>query len=147
MVSSTLLSQLEQALGTSGILINSQNNGFARYVNGSWESSLPGLVAGQMYRIQTSAPCQFTLSGVPATGVEVTIVPGYNWFGYTGAEPLRLADLDISPAPASGDKINSQEEGFAVFNGTMWSGTLTSLQPGKGYVYISVDSQSKTLTF
>lgn len=146
-VSSTLLSQLEQALGMSGILINSQNNGFARYANGSWESSLPGLVAGQMYRIQTSAPCQFTLSGVPATGVEVSIVSGYNWFGYTGAEPLRLADLDISPAPASGDKINSQEEGFAVFNGTMWSGTLTSLQPGKGYVYISVDSQSKTLTF
>ena len=146
-VSSTLLSQLEEALGMSGILINSQNNGFARYVNGSWESSLPGLVVGQMYRIQTSAPCQFTLSGVPATGVEVTIVPGYNWFGYTGAEPLRLADLDISPAPASGDKINSQEEGFAVFNGTMWSGTLTSLQPGKGYVYISVASLNKTMSF
>ena len=146
-VSSTLLSQLEQALGTSGILVNSQSDGFARYANGNWESSLTGLVAGQMYRIQTSAPCQFTLSGAPATDVTVTIVPGYNWFGYTGTESLRLADLDISPAPTPGDKINSQEEGFAVYNGTMWSGTLTSLQPGKGYVYISTATVDKTITF
>ena len=96
-----------------------------------------------MYRIQTSASCQFTLSGLPATGVAVTITQGCNWFGFTGTEPLSLTALGINPA--TGDKVVSQDGGFAIYNGSTWVGTLTSLQPGKGYVYISVATQSKTL--
>ncbi|MDO5315545.1 MAG: hypothetical protein Q4F82_05505 [bacterium] len=103
------------------------------------------LVLGQMYRIQASASCQFTLSGVPATGVEVTITQGCNWFGYPGTESLSLDDLNISPT--TGDKVVSQDGGFAVYNGTTWKGTLTSLQPGKGYVYVSVASLNKTMSF
>ena len=103
------------------------------------------LVLGQMYRIQASASCQFTLSGVPGTRVDVTITHGCNWFGYPGTESLSLGDLDISPT--TGDKVVSQDAGFAIYNGNAWVGTLTSLQPGKGYVYISVATQSKTLTF
>ncbi len=82
---------------------------------------------------------------MPAADVEVTIAQGCNWFGYPGTEPLSLDDLNISPT--TGDKVVSQDGGFAVYNGTAWEGTLTSLLSGKGYVYISVDSQSKTITF
>ena len=103
------------------------------------------LVLGQMYRIQASASCQFTLSGAPATDVEVNIAHGCNWFGYPGTESLSLDDLNISPT--TGDKVVSQDGGFAVYNGTAWKGTLTSLQPGKGYVYVSVASLNKTMSF
>lgn len=129
----TTLEALQTALGDTLMQIKSQGG------------TPTELVLGQMYRIQTSAPCQFTLSGVPATGVEVTITQGCNWFGFTGTEPLSLAALGISPA--TGDKVVSQDGGFAIYNGSTWVGTLTSLQPGKGYVYISVATQSKTLTF
>ena len=98
-----------------------------------------------MYRIQASASCQFTLSGAPATDVEVNIAHGCNWFGYPGTESLSLDDLNISPT--TGDKVVSQDGGFAVYNGTAWKGTLTSLQPGKGYVYVSAASLNKTMSF
>ena len=103
------------------------------------------LVAGQMYKIQTTTACIFMLSGTPFTNASVAITNDINWFGCIGTESLLLANLNISPAP--GDKIISQDGGFAIYNGSTWSGTLTSLQPGKGYVYISVATQSMTLTF
>ena len=129
----TTLEALQTALGDTLMQIKSQGG------------TPTELVLGQMYRIQTSAPCQFTLSGLPATGVEVTITQGCNWFGFTGTEPLSLAALGITPA--TGDKVVAQDGGFAIYNGNAWVGTLTSLQPGRGYVYISVATQSKTLTF
>ena len=129
----TTLEALQTALGDTLMQIKSQGG------------TPTELVLGQMYRIQTSAPCQFTLSGLPATGVEVTITQGCNWFGFTGTEPLSLTALGLSPA--TGDKVVSQDAGFAIYNGNAWVGTLTSLQPGRGYVYISVATQSKTLTF
>lgn len=129
----TTLEALQTALGDTLMQIKSQGG------------TPTELVLGQMYRIQTSAPCQFTLSGLPATGVEVTITQGCNWFGFTGTEPLSLTALGINPA--TGDKVVSQDGGFAIYNGSTWVGTLTSLQPGKGYVYISVATQSKTLIF
>ena len=129
----TTLEALQTALGDTLMQIKSQGG------------TPTELVLGQMYRIQTSAPCQFTLSGLPATGVEVTITQGCNWFGFTGTEPLSLTALGINPA--TGDKVVSQDAGFAIYNGNAWVGTLTSLQPGRGYVYISVATQSKTLTF
>lgn len=129
----TTLEALQTALGDTLMQIKSQGG------------TPTELVLGQMYRIQTSAPCQFTLSGLPATGVEVTITQGCNWFGFTDTEPLSLTALGLSPA--TGDKVVSQDGGFAIYSGSTWVGTLTSLQPGKGYVYISVATQSKTLTF
>ena len=129
----TTLEALQAALGDTLMQIKSQGG------------TPTELVLGQMYRIQTSAPCQFTLSGLPATGVEVTITQGCNWFGFTGTEPLSLTALGINPA--TGDKVVSQDAGFAIYNGNAWVGTLTSLQPGKGYVYVSVASLNKTMSF
>lgn len=103
------------------------------------------LVLGQMYKIQANAACEFTLSGAPATNVTITIEPGCNWFGYTDTEQLPLDDLNITPA--TGDKIVSQNSGFAVFNGTSWQGTLSVLLPGCGYVYVSAATENNTLTF
>jgi uncharacterized repeat protein (TIGR02543 family) len=130
----TSVEELQTALGDNLQSIQSQNG-----------TPTGSLVAGQMYKIQTTTACTFTLSGTPFTNVSVTITNGINWFGCIGTEPQSFAALGISPAP--GDKIISQDGGFAIYNGSNWSGTLTTLQPGRGYVYISADNQSKTITF
>ena len=130
----TSVEELQTALGDNLQSIQSQNG-----------TPTGSLVAGQMYKIQTTTACAFTLSGTPFTNASVTITNGINWFGCIGTESLLLINLNISPA--TGDKIISQDGGFAVYNGTAWKGTLTSLQPGKGYVYISADNQSKTIIF
>ena len=101
-------------------------------------------VPGAMYRILVNADCEFTLTGTPATSVEIEIGHGANWFGFIGAEMLvtdALADFE----PEVGDKVVSQDQGFAIFDGSTWVGTLTTLVPGKGYVYVSQASETKTL--
>lgn len=142
------LAKLETALGGNGIIINSQNNGFARYENEQWTGSLENIVPGQMYRIQTSAPCQFSFGSdsVP-NSVTITIVPGFTWFGYTGAHITSISKAFGSGfTPTTGDKINSQDEGFAIYEGGTWTGSLKTLKPGHGYVYMS-NGTEQTITF
>lgn len=142
----TTLAQLEAALGGNGILINSQDDGFARYENGSWSGTLQGFVPGQMYRIETQTAGTITLTGetVPCDGF--TFMPGYNWFGYTGAQAADIATALNGITPANGDQIIG-ENGTATYTGGTWTGNLTELVPGHGYVYFSNASTTKTLSF
>lgn len=104
------------------------------------------VVPGEMYRILTNAECVFSLTGETPTMVEVNIAPGYNWFGYSHSESVSISELfDAGFNPTTGDKIVSQNDGFAIFNGTTWEGTLSTLQPGEGYVYVSQATETKTL--
>lgn len=135
---------LETALGTNGIVVNSQDAGYLRYENGAWVGTLTAIVPGQMYKIQTGEACIISQSGsyVP---VSYTFYPGYNWFGYQGTQPLAIEDINITPT--EGDKINSQNEGYAIFENGLWNGTLELLQPGHGYVYMSNATVPQTLSF
>ena len=129
------LEQLEVALGSNAVLINSQNAGFARYENNAWSGTLTEIAPGQMYKIETTAPVSLTLSGDPVTGVSLTILTGYNWFGYTGTQAADIATALGSFTPANGDTITDKDGNTATYNNG-WSGELTMLQPGHGYVYL-----------
>ncbi len=140
------LGQLEVALGGNAVLINTQDAGFARYDNNAWEGTLTAIVPGQMYKIETTAPVSLTLSGAPATGVSVTILPGYNWFGYTGAQAADIATALVGFTPTNGDTITAQDGTTVTYTNGSWSGAFT-LTPGHGYVYYSKATQSSTLSF
>ena len=151
-VADDLLSQLEAALGGNGILINSQGNGFARYEvvddQGSWSGTLTGVEPGQMYKAKATAAGTITLEGEAVQNNGVTILPGYNWFGYTGTTTTTIATaLGSNFTPANNDTITDEDGHTATYNGTAWEGNLTNLVPGKGYVYHSHDATTKTITF
>jgi hypothetical protein len=131
------LEQLEEALGGNAVLINTQGDGFARYENGQWSGTLTEIAAGQMYKIEATTPVSLTMSGTPATGVSLTILTGYNWFGYTGGQATDIATAlgSLGITPASGDTITDKNGATATYNGSSWSGSITTLQPGHGYVY------------
>lgn len=131
------LVQLEDALGGNAVLINTQGDGFARYENGQWSGTLTEIAAGQMYKIEATSSVSLTMSGTPATGVSLTILPGYNWFGYTGAQATDIVTAlgSLGITPASGDTITDKNGNTSTYNGISWSGNLTTLQPGHGYVY------------
>lgn len=101
---------------------------------------------GKMLKIQTSVACALSLRGMPITAASITVNPGATWFGYIGVEAPITQALNGFP-PSVDDKIISQDGGFAVYNGTEWEGTLTTLEPGKGYVYVSTAAWSKTIVF
>ena len=60
-----------------------------------------------------------------------------------------MTDVFEDFGPAAGDKVISQDGGFAIYTVVdgvgSWQGTLTTLVPGKGYVYVSQASETKTL--
>ena len=131
------LEQLEAALGNNAVLINSQDAGFARYEGGQWSGTLTEINPGQMYKIEATTPVSLIMSGTPATGVSLTILTGYNWFGYAGAQAADIATAlgSLGITPASGDTITDKDGNTASYNGSSWNGSLTTLQPGHGYVY------------
>ena len=140
----TTLDELEAAIGSNGILINSQDGGFVRCENDQWSGTLQDFVPGQMYRIATQEADTFTLTGMPVTTAGISILQGYNWFGYMGMQPADIATALGGFTPALNDQIIGQE-GTATYNGSEWTGGLTTLVPGKGYVYHSTASERKTL--
>ena len=140
------LEQLEAALGGNAVLINTQDAGFARYENGQWSGTLMEIAAGQMYKIETTASVSLTLSGEPATGVSLTLLPGYNWFGYTGTQAKDIATALVGFTPTNGDTITAQDGTTITYSNGRWNGAFT-LTPGHGYVYNSKATQSSTLSF
>jgi len=132
------LEQLEAALGTSGLLINSQDGGFAEYANGSWSGTLISIEPGKMYKIETSAACSLTLTGAPVGNVSPNILPGHNWIGYTGTQAADIATAlgSLGITPASGDTITDKDGNVSTYDGTTWTDGVVTLQPGHGYVYL-----------
>ena len=132
----TAVSDLQNVLGsTTTIMLQ----------NGTATGHLEG---GKMYRIHLpDALGNPSLTGIVAdlSSIEVPIGYGVNWFGCSGTTSISLADLIITPA--IGDKIISQNDGFAIYGPDGWSGTLTALQPQHGYVYVSTAQETKTLKF
>ena len=103
------------------------------------------IIPGQMYKIQTTEPCTLSLSGIPITSATLSIGPGCNWFGYISAQPSMINNICISPSPDEGDKIISQNDGFAIYEDYSWEGSLENLMPGYGYEYISNSIDNKTM--
>ena len=122
--------------------LNSMLNGCLTQIMAKDEENVNGeLNPGQMYKLYSTA----VVNGVAVTGVPVsssiTIGTGSNWIGYTGETTTDIAAalttlLGTSFTSNEGDKIISQDGGFAIYNGTTWEGTLTQLTQGQGYVYV-----------
>ena len=143
----TTLTDLEIALGANAILINSQDGGFVRYENGTWSGTLQGFVPGQMYKINVQTAVTLTLTGTPVTASTISILPGYNWFGYTGEAGLSIDKaLGEEFKPKVDDQIIGQD-GTTQFGSNGWNGNLESLVPGKGYIYHSTATRTKPITF
>ena len=141
------LQQLEQALGSSGIIIMSQESGYATNEDEEWSGTLQSLVPGQVYNIQVSSDCNFTLSGSALPSVTISIVEGYNWIGYTGSHAISIEEALNGFTPSEEDSIISFDEGFTNYEDGEWSGTLNQLEPGHGYIYISRDPNPKQIVF
>ena len=144
-----LLRLLETNLGSNGVKIMAQNGAVASYSSHGWSGSLTSLEVGQMFMIQTTAPCTFNVEGVAVdlTNQSVTLAPGTNWIGFFGTEETSVAAALSNLQATIGDKITSQNGASASYSSHGWGGTLQSLVPGEAYFYESKASSSVTFTF
>ena len=81
------------------------------------------------------------------------IVPMWNWLG----NPYQY-DHDINSVFSTedtyaankfnvGDRIVSKDDGFAEYNGEKWTGTLTTLRAGLGYMYFNAGSENVDMEY
>ena len=142
------LTQLEAALGTNGLTIVSQN-GAVSYLPGiGWDGNIDDLDLSQMYMVYTSSTIELVLNSEPIdpANIEITLASGYNWMGYPVLQSLDINDALSDLTPTIGDIIKS-ERAMAMYTGSTWIGSLTILEPGKGYIYKSNATQEKTFVF
>ena len=135
-------------MGGNALHIVSQNGSVSYLPGYGWDGNLTTIEPSEMYMIEISGPCTFTLSGTPVTPANhpVTLVPGFTWISYPLSQSMTVNEALSGLTPAIGDVIKSQN-GMAMYTGISWQGTLTHLEPGKGYIYKSNATTDKTFSF
>ena len=129
--------QLMEALGNN-VTVTPQNGG-----------NISDILPNKMYIIHSEGAITSPISGpmVDASLVEITLNPGDNWIGYPLNTSLPVATALADLSPAENDVIKHYDGTFATYSGGTWHGTLRTLEPGKGYIYQSNASQTKTFVF
>ena len=107
--------------------------------------TLKQLEAGQLYKVQMKAADTYTSTAkFCEANMPIALKPGWNWIGYPvdGAQSIGKALSGIKAE--NGDVILGQD-GMATYTANGWTGTLSTFETGKGYMYKSVSA--KTLRF
>jgi hypothetical protein len=125
-VFSSILTQVEQVKGQTQSAIRS---------GGIWKGDLVdmnGIGQNKMYKVKVSAACTLTVTGTAVLSANpIPLGGGWNWVAFlpTTAMPIATA-LDSIKGQVLEVKSLTQS---ATYNGTTWSGTLSTMEPGKGY--------------
>lgn len=110
--------------------------------------SLTTAGVGSMYKLNMDRADNLNVIGTavdPATE-KVTVNPGWNWIGFNSTVNMSLNDAFAGLNPVDGDMVKGQS-GFALYQGFEWVGTLSSLTPGKGYMFKSVSPTVRSFSY
>ena len=137
------------------VRMKDQGTGSA-YCNGTyWAGSLDYIHANTMYKMLLSRlskskdlPQPLSVIGNPVKLSETPVMlkEGWNWIAYTPTTTMTLDEALAAANPQIGDEVKSQT-GFAYYSVYGWEGNLEALESGKGYLYHSLDTQTKTFVY
>jgi hypothetical protein len=102
-----------------------------------------------MYMVQMANSFTTTVSGSIVDPAEhtITLDPGPNWVGFIGTQEMTLDEAFSGFTPTHLDNIKTQEGTSTYLNGRGWTGRVTSLVPGKGFIYKSKASTSQDFVY
>ena len=143
------LGMLENGLDPNGVMIKSQRDGFLSYANGMWIGTLDAITNEKMYLVNTSASTEVTFTGPVAqlNAHPITLNPNWTWLGYPSPFAVDVDDALSNLNPTNGDVVKSQSS-FATYSDVDgWYGTLSTLTPGMGLMYQSLNSQPVTFNY
>lgn len=132
---------LEQVFGGNNLVeIRSQNELLYNDPKFGYFGDLAnhGVMQNTCYKIKTKAaskvPFIMTVGSLYTNSQEIAINEGWTWIPnpYLYARPIATILNNIGH---EGDRIVSKSGGFAEHNGRTWTGDLTTLVAGEGYLY------------
>ncbi len=130
--------QFLSSITYNGKQIKSIDN-YSDYADGKWRGSLMNFGMGKLYKMNMINSAQLKINGPVADtkSTPVFLNKGWSWIGYLPQRAALLNEALANLNATEGDIIKGQSS-FAVYTGhNGWMGTLTYLQPGKGYLYHS----------
>ncbi len=143
-----LKAALETATPNTAITVQSQTQNTSYNPNNHrWTGRLTALDLSKMYKITVAASCEITLSGMlinPANH-PVTISTGSNWIAFPIDENMTPTEAFAGFA-VNGDVLQSQTNN-ANYRNNRWVGQVNTLEPGKGYIYRSSESDDRIFVF
>jgi hypothetical protein len=101
-----------------------------------WKGSLTELKPGDFYRMHVQRSGFLRMTGDPVDpSTPLTLRPGWNWVGYLPARRMPVGDAlkSLEGRLVDGDAVVGQREFAQYVAGVGWVGTLTDMEPGKGY--------------
>lgn len=133
---------------SSSIVLIKNKTAFSSYFDGEWFGSLTTMGNTSMHKVSAAAPVTVTIMGKPVDVVNtpITVANGWNWISYLGQGYMDVNEAFAGLEPQDGDVVNSKTA-FSMYNDYEWVGTLTTMEPGKGYTYCSVAEGTKTFNY
>ncbi len=124
-------------LGDNVVEIRGKNGSLMRS-NGEWTGDLTTLVPGEAYQIRMKEAQVMNVNGNAewADDNSIKLKLGWNNVAYLPAEPLDI-NVALTNWQAWENDIVRSQDGFAIYDGTQWKGTLTTMMPGHGYQFYS----------
>ncbi|MDL2323383.1 T9SS type A sorting domain-containing protein, partial [Bacteroidales bacterium OttesenSCG-928-A17] len=148
-----LLTQFKDKIGANGTQIKAHNGNYLQpFVQGNsvtWAGTLTSLSVKETYLASLNEAQVLKMSGQPAKTTESDIVlnKGWNWVGYIPQLTTTVSHALSGFEAKSGDQIKSQSA-FSIYDeNNGWFGTLQYMQPGKGYMYYSENTNPVTFYY
>ena len=126
------------------------------YSNGTyWAGNLKQVKANTMYKLlltrlkqSKDLPPYIVIQGrqIKLDEAPVTLKKGWNWIPFTPTGTMTIGKALAGANPQFGDQVKSQTA-FAYYGPYGWEGDLDALESGKGYLYMSTDTQTKTFVY
>ena len=150
------LEMLQNSLGAACVRIQGRNGYLDRLAFGDfvyWDGNLTALTNEEFYMIRTNAACSAVITGAEAQPAShpITLNPGWNWIGFPSTQSLSLTTALSGITIEPDDQIKGRNQ-YATYLGNFggidyWDGTLTTFNPGQGYMYKSNATTAKTLVY
>ena len=107
-------------------------------MSSSWMGTLNSLGIGKLYRVYSKAGGDLTYLGTEVSPADhpIELVNGWNRIGFVPSVNMTVNEALAGFEPQQNDVIKGQHQ-FAMWDGFEWIGSLSVMQPGKGYMYQS----------
>ena len=142
--------KLTTAMGTNGLEIKSQDDGFVDYSEYGWYGTLNSIDLSKMYMIKTSEACELNMSASVVNPADHTISlkgTGWTWIGYPSNVGVDINVAFANLQPTDGDMIKTQYNGIADYAYGQWWGTLNTMVPGIGYQYKNAAGETREFVY
>ena len=122
-------------ISSETILIKNKNASKMNNLRG-WKGDLDSLNNRDTYKVMMLLPKTLSITGArpDKTDKRITVKKGWNWIAYNENSIVSIEDGFAGLNPADGDLVKGKQ-GFAIYDGFEWSGSLKALTPGQGYMY------------